>query len=290
MTAVISSGILALYFNKPISCPACPEFFHFPRLPRREMAEVSRFPDIPDLYNTEFATNDSRSLEMWFFAPDHLLLHGQIGTYLFSVFGPYTMYYIGNYFFSVPDDIKSIVAETLAKIPPNVLSIGIHVRTHFHMVPAFMTDAGRGCALIADFIQSRWGDRPFQVALATDSETVTSALKQHIPKILQTGVDGFPDGKVRNAVVDFVMLQNCEETVLTYRSTFSMMVAALANQSAFWYADEWPRLVRFACSQVGMASGIFQSEAPYNDKTNLRHHVLDRHERALRLYNRYYIV
>jgi hypothetical protein len=291
MTSVISAGVLALYFNKPIYCPSCPHFiYHVPACSESQRGEVSRVPDIPDLYHPEFTRDDPRCFEMWFFAPDHMLVHGQIGVWLFSVFGPYAMYYIGNYFFSVPSDVKSQVDETLAKIPKNFVSIGIHVRTHFHTVPAYMTDADRGCALIAKFIQARWRHRPIQVALAADSPSIASTLQQHIPVILQTGVSGFPDGDTRSAVVDFVMLQECAENVLTYRSTFSLMVAALANKTAYWYADEWPHLVRFACSQIGLASGIYQSNEPFNDKSNTRFHVMDKHERALRLYNRYYLV
>jgi hypothetical protein len=289
LASVISSGILALYFNKPISCGNCPDFIHFPAC-QRASEDYSRFPDIEELYRLQFARGDARSFEMWFFAPDHLLIHGQIGAYLFSVFGPYAMYYIGNYFFSVPRDIRARAEATLAKIPRAVRSVGVHVRTHFHTVPAYMTDGERGCALIAGFVQARWGGRPFQLALATDAPSIAAALRRHIPSILQTGVDGFPDGDVHAAVVDFAMLQGCDEVVLTYRSTFSMMVAALANKTAYWYADEWPRLVRFTCSQTGMASGVYQSHEPFNDKTNTRHHVMEKHERALRLYNRYYVV
>jgi hypothetical protein len=254
------------------------------------MAHVERFPDIPNLYRTEFSRDDPRSFEMWFFASDHLYIHDQIGSFLFESFGEYAIYYIGNYFFSVPDDIRARVDKMMAEIPSNVISIGIHVRTHWGSLPAFMSNTDRGCSLIADFISSYFGDRPHQVTLATDSRNVISALQNRIPKLIRTGVDGFPDGDKDSALVDFFMIQSCAELILTYRSTFSILAAALANKTGFWYADEWPSLVRFSCSQIGLTSGVYQADEPFNDKTNTHHHMLDKHERVLRLYNRYYLL
>jgi hypothetical protein len=289
--SVISAGILALYFTKPIVCPGCRALdFHFPHVSTHGMERVERFPDIDRLYQKEFSRSDPRSFEMWFFASDHLYLHEQIGLFLHKCFGEYAIYYIGNYFISVPQDVKSRVGTFLGKIPRNFVTVGVHIRTHFGMIPAFMAHVDRGCTLIGNFLESHFHGKPFQVALATDSGSVANTLRGKVPKLVQTGVDGSPDGDKHSALIDFYMIQSCDVIVLTYRSTFSILASALANKTGFWYADEWPTLVRFSCSQIGLTSGIYQADEPFNDKTNTRHHMLDKHERALRLYNRYIVV
>jgi hypothetical protein len=290
LATVICSGILALFFNKPIICRACsPDLFHFPWFDKGNFSAMEPFLN-KDIYGTAFDRKDPRSFEMDFFSPDHLYLHNQIGSFLYSCFGEYAIYYIGNYFFSVPESIRTRVASLLSTVPPNVVSIGVHIRTHRGLLAAFMTDTKRGCALVVDFLAAQFRDRPTQVILATDVDSVVTIMKRRIPNLMRTTAVAMPDGDLMSTVLDFFMLQCCEELVLTYRSTFSLFAAALVNKTGYYYADEWPTLVRFSSSQLGLTSGVYQTEKPFNDKTNTRHHLRPAHETLLRLFNRYFVV
>jgi hypothetical protein len=108
-----------------------------------------------DPYSTELLPNDPRSFYTGFFAPDNLYLHAQVGTFLHARFGAYAIYYIGNYLFAIPADVTAVIRALFAPIPPALVTVGVHVRTHFLSLAAFMTHIDRGCNLIADFIQSQ---------------------------------------------------------------------------------------------------------------------------------------
>jgi hypothetical protein len=289
LTAMVSAGILAFYFNKPIHCSDCDGRYYNFKVPADGGRHWSKFPDIPDLYTTDFDREDSRSFDMWFFAPDHLLLHRQIGKVLYDAFGEYAIYFIGNYFFSFPADLKGPVDRLLASIPATVITIGVHVRTHWGL-PAFMTDVHGGCGLMAQFIQNHWSQKSYQVFVATDNGQVHTIMREKFPHSLNSGATAMPDGDLSSAATDFYMIQCCQELVLTYRSTFSIMLAALANKTGYYYASEWSTLVRFSCSQLGMASGVYQDDAPFNDKSNTIHHMRDQHEPLIRMYYKYYLV
>jgi hypothetical protein len=153
-----------------------------------------------------------------------------------------------------------------------------------------MRDTGRGCDVIANFIKAHFGERPHQLCMASDSPSVISSLKRQFPKLMQSGVHGFPDGDIGSAIVDFYFIQSCRELILTYRSTFSIMISTLSNETGYYYADEWDGLVRFTTSQLGMTSGVFQSNEPFNDKTCTLFHMRADHEKAIRTYYRYLLV
>jgi hypothetical protein len=287
IVSAIASGILGLYFNKGIVCYRCHgEYFHFPSSPRAVPGCTTRFPDIPDLYKSSFSRDDSRSFEMWFFSPDHFLVHRQFGQFLFDAFGEYTVYYIGNHLFRVSTGIRRQIGKLMEQIPQNIITIGIHVRTHFG-IAAFMRNTGRGCEVISSFIRAHFGERPYQLCMASDSGGAIASMKRQFPTLMQSGVWGFPDGDIGSAVVDFYFVQSCRELILTYRSTFSIMLSALANKTGYYYADEWDGLIRFTTSQLGMTSGVFQSTKPFNDKTCTLFHMLPDHEETLRTYYRY---
>jgi hypothetical protein len=287
IVSAIASGILGLYFNKGIICYRCRrEYFHFPSTGNARHGGWSRFPDIPALYMSSFSRDDSRSFEMRFFSSDHFLVHRQFGEFLFNTFGEYTIYYIGNHLFRVPLPIREQIDKLMARIPQNIISIGIHVRTHFG-IAAFMRNTQRGCDLISSFIRGHFGERPYQLCMASDSGHAVSSMKQKFPTLMQSGVHGFPDGDIGSAIIDFYFVQSCKELILTYRSTFSIMISALSNKTGYYYAEEWDGLIRFTTSQLGMTSGVFQSTEPFNDKTCSLLHMRADHEQAIRTYYRY---
>lgn len=287
--SVIASGILAVYFNKPIICYNCPKnIFHFPPVhgnPKRGR----KFPDIPDLYNHRWERNDPNSYSMWFFASDHLYLHDQIGRVLYENFGKYAIYYIGNYFFKIPDDIKAKVDAIINQVPKTVTLIGVHIRTHYN-IPVFMRDVPGGTALVSRSIKEIWKNKPYQVALATENDNVERQMRKYFPDMLRSGVHGVPDGDAGGALVDFYFIQSCQELVLTYRSTFSIMLAALANKTGYFYCGEWDTIVKFSSSQIGLTSMLHQRDDAFNDKSNTKRHMLENNELVTRLYFKYHLV
>jgi hypothetical protein len=289
LTALVAAGILAFYFNKPIECHACDKRLFNLRVPGHADWGAMKFPGHRDLYTTNFTRNHSKSWTIGFFAPDHLYLHQQIGTILYKTFGQYATYFIGNYFFSIPPSIKQNIDGLMNSIPATVTTIGVHVRTHHHS-SMYMRDVSSGCELVQTFIENHWSGKPYQLAVATDTQVVHDLFKAKFPNYLKSGAMPMSDGALDSAILDFCMIQSCKELVLTYRSTFSIMAAALANKTGFYYAREWSTLVRFSCSQIGMTSGVFQSTEPFNDKSNTRHRIREAHEKVMRMYYKYYLV
>jgi hypothetical protein len=287
IVSVIAAGILAVYFNKGIICRNCPgDFFHFPHVFHSMGMGWERFPDIPAMYSMSFRRNDPRSFEMWFFSSDRFYVHRDIGSFLFTAFGEYAIYYIGNHFFRIPGSVKRQVQNVLARIPHSIITIGVQIRTHWGLA-AFVANVNRGCDVISAFIREPFKQKPYQVCVASDSTAAIATLNRHFPKMMRTGVEGFPDSDVHSAIIDFCFIQSCTELVLTYRSTFSIMLSALANKTGYYYADEWRSLVKFTTSQLGMTSGAFHATEPFNDKTCDLFRVHGVHEELIRKYYRY---
>jgi hypothetical protein len=291
LTGMISAGILAFYFNKPISCDRCDQRFFDWKVRAESGMGWAKFPDIPNLYSSTFHRDDPRSFDMWFLSPDHLYLHHQIGKVLYKAFGEYAIYFIGNYFLKFPPEIQSRVDRLMETIPKTVITIGVHIRTHFTTgVRMYMYDIPQGCELIARFIEKQWGTQTYQLLIATDCDRVHAYMKRRFPACMKSGAVAFPDGDQDSAAIDFKMMQSCKELILTYRSTFSILLSALLNRTGYYYAAEFPTLVKFACSQVGMTSPVYQQAGIYNDQLNSVRHVRDEHEDVMRVFYKYSIV
>jgi hypothetical protein len=287
----VAAGILGVYFNKPVDGTFYDySFFNFTRpTDEQKISQGVWEPILDSLYTTFMSRDDPRAFNCRFVAHDHFYLHSQFGKVLYDYFGEYAMYYIGNHFFTIPMSIRGPIDEQIARIPETVTLIGVHIRYHYAFL-WYIPDLSRGREKIINFIKGHWRDKPIQIALATDTIEVATALKEVWPDLIMSGVEGIPDGDFYSAVVDFYFIEKCDELILTFRSTYSMAISALSNKPAYWFGHEWPSVVRFTGSQCGLSAPYLQIPDPYNDKSNEKQHLMDKHEVMLRRYNKYLFI
>jgi hypothetical protein len=176
------------------------------------------------------------------------------------------------------------------QIPPTVRAFGVHIR--FHKAGEYFTyTIERTFETILNFLTIQFERKPTIFAFASDSHDGMVLMSQHFGKsVVETSAYRKSDGDHRSALYDMVLLETCDDRLLTYRSTFSYQsMARVAKRS--WFIDkETPDVFQVSNSQATSISMIYHRFDANDWQTCRRFRIGMREESAFRRYFRFFVL
>jgi hypothetical protein len=174
------------------------------------------------------------------FLSSMIYLHHQLSAFCREAFGMHAHYFLLNYIMRIPARYRDGCKAITNKVPTTVRLFGIHLR--FHFANAFFSrGVGQTLGVVLPFCKAQLAHKPTTFVLATDNQDMFNHFNAAI-KVLPVPVQRATDGADRWALTDIVMLMLCEEWLLTWRSTYSALVA-LRLARRVWMVEKYSMTV-----------------------------------------------
>lgn len=210
--------------------------------------------------------------------------HYQLGEFCFKHFGIHATYFICNYLMYIPDIAMKQAKAVVDTVPKSIVLFGVHLRyqepNHF-----FSKDVHTTIKAIKRFLIDQNNKKPTVFALATDSPLMERSFKMIFPNnTIATNALRIPDADHLSALYDIALLEYCQKYLLTYRSTFSYIVAARTAKRAYFVEKESPDVFDISNSQSSMISMVYHQFDINDWQVSRRFHVTPHGEYILRRY------
>jgi hypothetical protein len=178
-------------------------------------------------------------------------LHHQLAEVCREAFGIHAQYFLMNYIMRIPEHYVRRCAELTDKIPRMIRLFGIHLRYHW-AGSFFCRGIPEALSVVLPFCFAQREHRPTTFVLATDNEELFRALEKVI-KPVSAPIRRASDGPDDAGLTDIVMLMMCEEWLLTWRSTYSLLVSLRMGRRV-WMIEKYSKEVfLISHSQVSYA-------------------------------------
>lgn len=210
--------------------------------------------------------------------------HYQLGKFLLDHFGIHATYFICNFLMHIPLSAIEIGRAVIEPIPNDIVLFGVHLR--FHQPNFFFAyDINRTLSIAIPFLQEYMDKKPTVFALATDSKHIEKGFKAAFPNnTLTTNARRKADKDHISALYDIALLEFCDKLLLTYRSSFSSIVAARTANRPYYIEKESPGVFRVSNSQSGMISMLYHQFDVHDWQVSRRFRLTPDDEYILRQY------
>ena len=264
-----------------------------------------------DVYHNQSA---AKAFQVWTFSPwleyrwdilfnmhddlliDYLLystmpyLNPDMADFSYTHFGRHAAYFVSNFLDRIPESALEAARQAVEGVPQNVRLFGVHVRIH---IPGeyFSYSVQRTMDAIVPFLMYVANQQPTVFALATDNAEVEAYFRKLFGnKMVTTSAMRRPDADHESALYDLALLEMCDECLLTYRSTFSLMVMARMGKRAWFVDKESTDVFQLTSSQVAAISTLYHQFDPNDWQPNRRMHLFMGNEQTLRKYYKYFML
>lgn len=287
MFHLITGGLLSIAFNRTMFQVRNLEGYHVPDDAVRfqpvtcNKSQLGLFYDkIWDKYKWEGLQKSKYHFTVTHTLHTRYLVYTGIGHFTTGHFGEHMIYFLGNYFIRINDNIFDHVMKFVGRIPKTTYLFGVHLR-YQGGYPFFIGPLDKVYKVIVPFLNEQLKKRPTQIFLATDSRIILNNMTDFFKDSLIT-LRYLPGTK--SGINDLAMLMNCNKMICSFRSTFSYLASALTLKRSYWYDRDRPFLLYFSNSQNGIISMLWESVKVYSKRTNEFDHLMPGNENLLRRY------
>jgi hypothetical protein len=214
----------------------------------------------------------------------------QLAAFCYTHFGRHLVYFVSNFLMRFPDEAMAQAHLVFDQIPANVRAFGVHIR--FHKAGEYFTyTMEKTFETILPFLTFEFQRKPTIFAFASDSHTgMVLMAKQFGKAVVETSAYRKSDGDHRSALYDMVLLEMCDERLLTYRSTFSYQSMARVGKRSWFIDKETPDVFQISNSQATSISMLYHQFDVNDWQTCRRFRIGWREESGFRRYFRFFIL
>jgi len=242
-----------------------------------------------DYFGTEFPHHQILYVDYLLYAT-MAYTHDQMSAFCREHFGMHAGYFICNFLMRLPQKAMDEAQKAFKNAPQNVRVFGVHLRFQF---PGqfYSYNVTTTINTVLRFLYQKKNEMPTVFAFASDSGEMEKAFRTHFgDRMITTNTYRAADADHDSALYDIAMLEMCDECLLTYRSTFSFVVAMRMGKRAWFVERESPDVFHSSNSQSTAVSALFHNWDVNDWQLNRRVHVLSKNEEALRYYFRYFLL
>ena len=222
--------------------------------------------------------------------PSMPYLNPDMADFSYTHFGRHMVYFVSNFLDRIPERALEAARQAVEGVPQNVRLFGVHVRIH---IPGeyFSYNVQRTMDSIVPFLMHVASQQPTVFALATDNAEVEAYFRKLFGNnMVATSAMRRPDADHESALYDLALLEMCDECLLTYRSTFSLMVMSRMGKRAWFFDKESPDVFQLTSSQVSAISTLYHQFDPNDWQPNRRMNLFMGNEQTLRRYYKYFML
>lgn len=288
MFHILAGGVLAIILNRSYFSENTLRDFKVPVPPMKMITKCTKSIKHHFLmedhlwrrksFNQMLHNNDSHYYITYTLHTRYFYIPG-VSDFIFNNFGYHMVYFIGNYFIRLNQQIFEHVKHRFSLIPNHVVIWGIHLRfDRGHR--AFIKNIDDCFDIVVPFLKSKIAKVPSVLFIASDDFIVTKRFLNVFNEIAHVLK---PLHETDAGMNDFIMLMNCKKLLLTFRSTYSFLTAALTQRKAYWYNNEIPLIMKFSNSQIGIGN-ILREQYDYAKLVNSECSLLPNNEHLIRKY------
>lgn len=293
---IISGGVLALVFNRTYYTEDMLKGFDVPpqslkkivkcKTRKRHMLFTHNDYNFLNFTYKQLLENNNTHYAITYSLQTRYYLIPGVGDYILNHFGYHLVYFLGNYFIRLNRDIFEHVKYQFSAIPNHIQIWGLHLRYQNGHRAFIQKNLNRCFKVVVPFLEEKTKKKPSVFFIASDEEKVRKKLIENFPNrsFCLSPLQG-----TNPAMNDFIMLMNCDELLLTFRSTFSYLTSALTQRNAYMLNMDFPYVLKYTSSQVGI--GMILRETYYFSKlTNKECILTPSNEHLMRKYISNYVL